>query len=205
MPIFTKGERSVLFVHVPKTGGASFELAMIAAGWTRWMYEDDRAVVTRLTCAPQHFHAPLLMATVDVSKVDAVFMIVRDPVARFRSEYSWRRRGSRDPTLGAADVVELWLKDQLVRLADNPFHGDNHMRPQVEFALDDCDIYRFEEGLDVIAAGLDARFDLGISEHMGHVHDSSGFALPSSSVEINSTVEAMLREYYADDFRLLGY
>lgn len=203
MPLFTKGSRSVLFVHVPKTGGTSVEAALMDAGWQRFLYEDNPALVDRSLCSPQHYHAPLLHATLRMDRIDAVFMIVRDPIARFRSEYAWQALGADE---GAAAVVEEWTRSAFKTYADDPFHLDNHLRPQVEFALDEGDIYRYEEGLDNIVADVNSRLRLDIWAPLERRHDSStAGVLNSKDVEINGTVEALLRDVYADDFRLLGY
>jgi hypothetical protein len=49
MPLFRRGAQTVLFVHIPKTGGTSIKEAFKAAGWIEAlrMQEDARAVISQ--------------------------------------------------------------------------------------------------------------------------------------------------------------
>ena len=70
------------------------------------------------------------------------FTVVRNPYTRLVSEYHWRCEINRlDKPFGD------WLATELETAAKNPHHLDNHLRPQVDFLLDDIDVFRFEDGL----------------------------------------------------------
>jgi len=208
MPIFTRGERAVLFVHVPKTGGTTIERMMVRAGWAMAMRSTPTADPTFFRfhrISPQHYHADLLRRLLRLGRFEAVFMLVRDPVARFRSEYAMRVK---EPRLGGAEAVGSWLDRKLEEYAANPAVHDNHLRPQHDFLLPQAHVLRLEDGMERIVADLNDRLDLGLASD-GPIprHMSSGAAgrLASGDVEVDDAVRARLRQFYARDFTAFGY
>ncbi|WP_277209743.1 sulfotransferase family 2 domain-containing protein [Isoptericola croceus] len=206
MPVFTKDERNVLFIHVPKTGGSSVEKHFVGAGW-EMSYHDGRMGKGKpnylRTCTPQHMHGQLLQETLRLGRFDAIFMVVRDPVARFRSEYVMRHKQELSTT---ADAVEAWAEHSFERFERNPFVHDNHIRPQVEFLVRKAQVYRLEDGLDAAMEDLNARFDLGVPTEIAKVRTSEKTrGISSADVEVSETLDARLERFYAEDFRRFGY
>lgn len=205
MPVLVKDGRAVLFVHIPKTGGTTIERMATAAGWDMHFREARKArpeVFPLLRCSPQHYHAALLTELFDVTRFDLVVGIVREPLARFRSEFSMRHRRF-DST--DEEQVSAWADRALDRYAANPYALDNHLRPQTEFLLPGMETYRLEDGLGTMVADLNARFDLGLDKEVPRRLSSDERGIPSSKVPITPEVRARVNEFYADDFRILGY
>ncbi|MCK0118297.1 sulfotransferase family protein [Isoptericola sp. S6320L] len=206
MPVFTKDDRNVLFIHVPKTGGSSVEHHFLAAGW-EMSYHDGRMGKGKpnylRTCTPQHMHGQLLQETLRLGRFDAIFAVVRDPVARFRSEYVMRHKQELTTT---ADAVDAWAEHTFERFERNPFVHDNHIRPQVEFLVRKAQVYRLEDGLDAAMADLNDQFDLGLSTEVEPVRTSEKTrGISSKDVEVSEALEARLESFYAEDFRRFGY
>ncbi|SKC35889.1 sulfotransferase family 2 domain-containing protein [Krasilnikoviella flava] len=206
MPVLTRGDRNVLFIHVPKTGGSAIEKHFVAAGW-EMSYHDGRMskgdpnYLRR--CTPQHMHGELLRETFRLRRFDAVFAVVRDPVARFRSEYVMRHKQELSTS---AEAVEAWGLAELEKLARNPYLHDNHMRPQVEFLVKQAHVYRLEDGLDAALSDLNERHDLGLPTEVVRSRTSERTrGISSRDVEVSATLRARLEEVYADDFRRFGY
>lgn len=209
MPIFRKDGRNILFVHVPKCGGASIENAFKASGYNA-LYLDGRgrgpSTVNHLRrCTPQHMHAELLQQLFRIERFDLVFMLVRDPIDRFRSEYLWQNRKADAPAVGARDV-SAWATHAFKAYRTNPFLYDNHMRPQCQFWLPAALVYHMEDGLERATADLNDRFDLGISvmkERANRVKPRNGVS--STDVEVEPGLERRLKSFYAADFDLFAY
>lgn len=202
MPVFVKDERRVLFVHVPKTGGTAVEDAFREDGWEAHFLDrtSRRHPVQQLRrCSPQHMHAALLEQTLRLDRLDLGFTVVREPLARFRSEYLWRHR--EDPELDAKEV-ERWGRRVLEKFTQDPFVRDNHIRPQSEFVLDDTRVHRYEDGLQ--AAVDDVYRSLGLH---GAATVPRPPKPPVSSAEVPLTPEltALLRDFYRPDFERFGY
>lgn len=205
MPIFTQGDRALLFIHVPKTGGAAIERLLVESGWAMSQYAtantEGPTTYPLRRCSPQHYHAALLKQLFHVGEFDLRFMLVREPIARFRSEYAFRRRDDS----GSADLVSAWANDLLDRLPRRPYLRDNHLRAQHEFVVRDTEVYRFEDGLGAIASDLNERFDLGLDATVRHVRHKRGAQLQSRNVEVDPALEARLRDVYARDYTVFGY
>ncbi|MET1059335.1 MAG: sulfotransferase family 2 domain-containing protein [Nocardioides sp.] len=206
MPVFIKDQRYVLFPHVPKTGGTSIERLFRRNGWQMYL-RDSRVGKGSLhyvrRCSPQHLHAAVLRELIDLSRVDLCFMVVRDPIARFRSEYAMRQK---DPTKTDPASVDTWADRILTRYEHNPYAVDNHFRPQHEFLLPDTEVFRLEDGLDAMMASLNERHDLGVPNTVEHrLKSADRHGMSSGDVQLSPDLEARLRELYAEDFRQFGY
>ena len=116
--------------------------------------------------SPQHLHAALLTEMLRLARFDATFILVRDPVMRFCSEYVMRNK--RQPGAGRAEHVEAWTLEALARLERNPAVLDNHLRPQHQFVVLDSQVYRFEDGLASALADLSDRFSLSLPTAAPH-------------------------------------
>ena len=205
MPVFLKDDKSVLFVHIPKTGGSTIEAVFRSSGW-RVQFRETRTSHPHLRplrrVSPQHLHAPILRELFRVNRFDLVFLICREPVSRFRSEYAMRR-SSED---GDFDAVEAWWSQMSKRYRNNPCVLDNHLRPQSEFLLPNAEVFRMESGLSAVVEDLNERFDLSLTTDLPH-HQSSvrRTGRPSSTVPISPKLRDQLNSFYAEDFRRFGY
>ncbi|QIX28186.1 sulfotransferase family protein [Nocardioides sp. JQ2195] len=206
MPVFFKDNRSILFVHIPKTGGTTIERLFKTSGWEmvlRNTRKSEPQLFPKLRVSFQHWQAGLLTEILDVSKFDLIFMMTREPVARFRSEYTMRH--TKNPS-GASSKVDAWAEKALRAYETNPYHLDNHLRPQSEFELPDTVVYRLEDSMETMVADLNKRFDLGLAEKIPHALNSTKRSgLSSSDVEISPELDTRLRDVYAEDFRRYGY
>jgi hypothetical protein len=206
MPVLRREGRSVLFVHVPKAGGSAIERVFGQSGW-KVLYRDPKEgpdSMNRLRrCSPQHMHRSMLETIFEMDRFDGIFMTVRDPLARFRSEYAMRNQSA---VTAAAEHVDEWAERAFLRYAEDPFVFDNHLRPQSEFYVPGCLVYRLEDGLEGVVRDLDARWDLGLVQEVPRVMDrqvASGSA--SSEVRVSATLEARLRACYSEDLSRFGY
>lgn len=199
MPFFTRDGVSVLFVHVPKTGGTAIEDLFIASGWKA--HHVDRSGRLEWSqqlrrCSPQHEHADLLRRTLRVGRFDHVFSVVREPLARFRSEFLWRNRKLVDVDEA---TVDAWADRVLDKRERDPFALDNHLGPQVEFALRRATVHRFEDGLDAVVRDLVETRGLALDADLQHRGRPVASGLSSRDVPLSERLRARLLEVYADD------
>ena len=162
MPVFRQDGRAVLFVHVPKAGGSTLERLFAKSGWTTG-YRDPKGGVGSMNsvrrCSPQHMHRPMLEQVFRLDRFDAVFMTVREPLGRFRSEFAYRNA---DRVSATAAEVEAWYDEAFRQYRHDPFVFDNHLRPQWEFHLPGSHVYRLEDGLEAVVHDLNTRWGLGL-------------------------------------------
>jgi hypothetical protein len=195
MPLAKINGKTVLFAHVPKTGGSSIELYLAIHG-TVTLKSDRHA--EGFPCSAQHLHAEPLSSLVETAKVDLSFMMVRHPVARIASEYRYqmRKRGWLRDRLSFSG----WLRYALARRAINPWYRDNHFRPQHEFELAGAEVFRFEDGVDACIAMLAER--LGTPPPARQIREkispARGFAFSCGDL-------ARIEAVYAKDLARYGY
>lgn|GEM_PF-1151609 len=200
---------------MPKTGGTSIEGALRAGGWTQHFYTDtsipEVEVLHRaMLSSQQHLHGELLQSVLDLDLIDLAFTVVRHPVARFRSEYCYRNAA--ELQAGLAQSLEDWAETVFAEHGRNPYHLDNHLRPQVEFLVPGVEVFRFEDGIDHVLAELDERHDLGIPPiaeipaYARYALDSRTQArISSSEVPISAALQDRLEDLYRADFEVFGY
>jgi hypothetical protein len=133
MPIFTNGNRKILFIHIPKSAGSSIERIGRDKGWEESFSVRGKSLTEAAyyKATPQHFHADILRQIFDFKEFDSVFTIVRNPYDRLKSEYYWQR----DQSMTNLQVDD-WVSNIFQRYSENQFICDNHIRPQVEFLPD---------------------------------------------------------------------
>lgn len=206
MPVFFSLSQRVLFVHVPKTGGTTMERMLTTPELTMRFRETRKTAPDLMSvrrCSPQHYHGELLREVFDLSRFSYSFLIVRDPVARFRSEYLMRTR--KDLRLDAGSV-EAWADHVLERYAADPYVLDNHLRPQSDFVVPGAEVFHLEDGLESIADRVEKRIGHRLTRDVARGQDSVARAgVPSSAVTVSPRLEERLRSFYAADYAAFGY
>lgn len=142
MPVMIKNNQSVLFVHIPKCGGSSFEKIMSTLGWKELLSIRGLPLnkLNFINCTPQHMHKELLSQIIKPQSFDQITTIVRNPYNRLLSEYAWQTH-QKITRLPAKD----WIDHVFNEYEKNKFSYDNHIRPQSEFIFEDSKIFKLEE------------------------------------------------------------
>jgi hypothetical protein len=201
MPIFKNGEKYLLYVHVPKTGGTFVESFLQENGYEIYWIDggDASTLLPVLKCSPQHVHAELLSAMLTIDSFDYIFMTVRNPFDRIVSEYYMRMRH-----LGLTETFGVWLRRIMKEYESNPYVLDNHIRPQVDFLLPGAKTFRLENGfgqawIERLQADLNVEF-----EHKTVSYDHLR-GQDAASIEMTEEERALIRAFYAADFKAFGY
>ncbi|MCL7945112.1 sulfotransferase family 2 domain-containing protein [Marinobacter sp. ATCH36] len=148
MPIFSKDEMNILFIHIPKSAGSSIERIGSDFGWRESFSVRGESLqnLEHYKATLQHLHAEPLESLLNPDKFDAIFTIVRNPFSRLKSEYYWQR----SQRITDLSVTE-WINDTFERYSKNHYLYDNHIRPQTEFLLDNerMKVFKLEDnGID---------------------------------------------------------
>lgn len=201
MPYFQIKKRKVLFLHVPKCAGSSLTEMLLEHPDCRGhgLYHKGREsldyAVTK--CPPQHFHAAILEAILELERFDLVFTVIRDPLKRLLSEHAMcLLRGDI-----AACSFDAWHEEARRRRQMDPFVWDNHLRPAVEFLLPTALVYPLEGGLPLIWADLGARLDsTADSGAVKHVRPRQSVA--TDEAWVSEATRECIRQDYAADYKL---
>ncbi|MFV0513461.1 MAG: sulfotransferase family 2 domain-containing protein [Jhaorihella sp.] len=147
MPLARINNKILFFIHIPKTGGSSIERFLADHGALALFNTAD---VDWMKCSSQHIHHEIHQQIVRPNFFDASFAIVRDPVQRLVSEYSFRRKARKTPM----PEFPVWVRNVFQMYKTNKYILDNHIRPQTEFLRAGCRIFQFESGLEQVFAWL---------------------------------------------------
>jgi hypothetical protein len=214
MPSLTLDEQLIYFAHCPKAGGTSVEQFMVARwgdrvghlgwGWDREWSGRGGERAGGIPSSPQHYtwHDA---ARVLPRQPDAVFAVVRDPVARMISEYRYqqteRRKGRLAwPLQGLG--FSTWLHLMAEVHARNPYVFDNHFRPQGEFVPDGATVFRLEDGLGQVGTWLCAQ--AGEAGPVAMPHElKAGSRIPP--VQPARQDLDLISSWFSGDFQRFGY
>ncbi|MGR5254314.1 sulfotransferase family 2 domain-containing protein [Vibrio astriarenae] len=198
MPVMVKGNESVLFIHIPKSGGSSYEAIMKNLGYRELLSIRGMPLskLKFLKCTPQHMHAEMLSSWLNVNDLDRVVTIVRDPYKRFMSEYSWQLKQG---------ITKLepgdWVENTMEQYCKNKFVYDNHIRPQSDFILKGAEIFQLEDN------GLVNAVSYSIGGNLPENLVIPSEKKTSKSDEILREFELRRNEivdFYRDDYKLLS-
>jgi hypothetical protein len=194
MPICKLGDRLILFIHVPRTGGTTIEHHLGELG-TVFFKTSGASTLMRVTA--QHFHARDLKTIFPEGLFDYVFMVVRHPVSRILSEYAYER--SMRPN-GLNLPFSLWLRLAMMRSRVKPHWRDNHLRAQIDFECFGAEIFKFEEGVDKVFDRLQELFGIEKPRKIQQLQ-KRGSELPT----IRKKDANLVYEFYNQDFIRYGY
>lgn len=212
MPSLNLDNRLIWFAHCPKAGGTSVEQMLVDCfgdavghlswGWDLW-WKNGGWRQADPPNSPQHLIWKDAQGILP-KPPDAVFALVRDPMARMVSEYHYqrdRRRGTRAGRWLACLPFSLWLRLMLRLARLNPYAFDNHLRPQCDFVPKEAEVFPLEDGLGPVGdwlgqtigvEGLPARFP----------HALPGKAGPS---RVDPRDQALIALAFAADYSRFKY
>lgn len=203
MPIFRKDDTTVLFIHVPKAGGTSIENLFIKSGWEVALLDRARKGTfnPNRRCSPQHMDAVSLRSRLRLETFDLIFMTVREPLSRFRSELVMRNRTLTEPW---NETAAQWADSAVKKYHQDPYTFDNHLRPQHEFYLPAAHVFRLEAGLEQAVATLRGEHGLNLEPEPPHAVSRHG-SMPGSAVQLPTDLRTRLLDMYREDYVRFGY
>mgnify|MGYP002623369837 CR=1 FL=1 len=198
MPIFRLGQKTVLFLHIPKAGGTSIETWLSAHSGESFRLSRKTPL---LPCVPQHFHGELIDLLFAPGFFDYSFCVTRNPFRRLLSEYNYRmsHRKRRERIFPTPDFA-TWVRRTFRRYRRDPFVYSNHIRPQSEFRIDGTEVFRLEDGLQALQARLVELTGVGLPEAIPEANRSA-----IRETNIDPKIVGEIYEFYRDDFRTFGY
>ena len=185
-------ERKAIFIHVPKSAGTSLGEELFGCGQTghfEWTY----------------YHAENPRAFDEYFK----FGFVREPVSRFLSAFNYLLEGGKSATDQSAGADLSRYRD-LSDFIENGFYADGwsrwvHFRTQSSFLFDGTkqkvDFIGRTENFDADCQRLSKKLSVPIAGRISNSGKRKGY----SRADISPIGMGVLREFYAEDFRNLGY
>ena len=163
MPVFTKNSASILFLHIPKTGGSTIYKFFSDLGFNSSLYctEYGRDSAYRsFINHPQHLPYRILKEIVNINKCDFAFTTLRDPILRFKSSYAHFNRKSSLEDLQSKELqmktIEILMRSHLEASSNNTSTNfENQIfRRQVDFMGNGVKSFRLEHDLEELEVKL---------------------------------------------------
>ena len=200
MPVFSINGKSVLFVHVPKTGGTTVERVLSQFGGMslhsngHCFRDQFRGGWLSKPVPLQHLHGALLRRLVLPDQFDLVFMLVRDPVQRMISEYRHAREMWRPEALLS---FSAWLRICLRLTRSDPAFRNNHFRAQADYHVEGAKVFHFEDGMFPCLNDISAALGLPKFEEMPHERRSTAYPVEPSRRDLE-----LIQEVFAADYEM---
>lgn len=197
MPLYHQCNNSLLFIHIPKCGGSSLEIALRKASKSVTLFGHGC-----FECSPQHFHVtPLKSLVPDIQNVPS-FTVVREPTMRFISGHMYRNRLRQKKNLKPKSFTHD-VRHCLFEYKSNPYVYDNHLRPQVEFIFENTEIFKLENGLaPALLHGLKILTQREPSDDTDITHEKKS---KDTKLILRGYDLIKLRDFYYHDYRFFGY
>jgi hypothetical protein len=198
MPVFAINGKSVLFIHVPKTGGTTVERVLLQFG-PMSLHSDGSCFRDQFRggwlskpIPLQHLHAVLLKRLLLPDQFHLVFMLVRDPVQRMISEYRHAREMGR---LEARLSFSTWLRICLRLVRSDPAFRNNHFRAQADYHVEGVKVLHFEDGMLACVNEINAAIGLPKLEELPHERRSKAYTAKPSPCDVELIQKAFAADY----------
>jgi hypothetical protein len=201
LPLYVKDGKSVLHMHVPKTAGTALRAFFQRNDFREELFDGGgpQSLNHLRRCAPQHMDAAQIMALLRPARIDFVFMTVREPLSRAVSEYRMQLREIRN-----VPALPQWFMQMTRDFLENNYLAENHIRPQSDFWLPNCHIFRVEDGLGAnLASLMEQRTGLTLPHRDIGSHNADG-GTPLDPVDIER-VRPLVENFYRQDYLRFGY
>ena len=196
MPQLTYQNKSLFFIHIPKTAGTSLYSNLGKQGCQHWSstspeYNPYTPVLNNVS---KH-HLDIKQIQRYYGIVTNKFTIIRNPWQRTVSDYVYR---TKDPTF---EKLNNWLLVNLTRAKSDPCWSDNHFKPMYKFIDKNTKVFLFHEMYKVhdwIRKKLDFEFKFNIIENQ-----SIEYSPIKMETVLDDYVANLWLEYYNKDIKLL--
>lgn len=195
---------SILFLHVPKCGGSSIVEMFSDNGYSPQLQIRGLPPQECLLASPQHQTCENLRAFIRLELLTDIFILVRNPYTRIKSEFNWIFRDT--PTDHRPDFSQ-WILDSLALASEDRSYSDNHFRPAIDFmdTSAPAKIFRLEDGIEFAIEFF--LHEHGAVRSIRVAHEKSALQFNNNSLNLSFSKEAIdaINNFYEHDFAAFGY
>ena len=202
MPIYTKKNESILFIHIPKCGGSSFSDFLLRNKYEESLTVRGKALkdIDFWKSSPQHLHRDILKKLLNFEKFDKILTIVREPFERLKSEYYWLLNSG--IINEKENIPGKWFDDLKENYHSNKYIYDNHIRPQNEFLINESMVFKLED------QGINKAIEYALNKSPLMLFKNKKLKQTKKNELIDNQfleIQEEIKNFYSEDYRILGY
>ena len=205
MSLLLRDSSSILFMHIPKCGGSSVVKLFENNGFSSQLEIRGLPPLKCLTASPQHQTPEILKTFIRQKYLDDIFIVVRNPYQRIRSEFNWIYRYTK--TYERPDF-DKWVLNSLEKASKNANYADNHFRPSIDYIDEEmpCKIFKLEDGINYIKEYYLHDNNSSNCKEVPYAKGADNYYRNKNS-KINFSEESInaINCFYEHDFKAFGY
>jgi hypothetical protein len=212
--IFNRKNRTIQFIHIPKTAGTSIRKLLALNDWKVDRERDYYKAAGYVKSHPHHTREVYIKKNSDLD-IDLSFAVVRNPVERALSEIFYICRGYESSILNKTNVSrDTITKEGVMHFMHGifsklmPQYGlgvdDNHWMPQHYFINDDTDVFKYEKIQNVIDF-LASKSIIDNNHILPHINKSKIDRHLELDWSYAPDVTKYFYKLYKKDFKIFGY
>tara|TARA_Y100000992_G_C21272879_1_gene497932 strand:+ start:425 stop:1108 length:684 start_codon:yes stop_codon:yes gene_type:complete len=201
---FQENEKSLLFIHIPKTGGTYVEEVFNKHNYKIGRFDNNKHLEEKNKC--NFWHTPVKYNKNINFKDYRVFTVVRNPYDRIISEYNWGSFGEYYKKLNVSKNTEINQFISKLNTNEKIYDGDCHLLPQSEYLTDyygnKVENIIHQENLDKELEKFINKYKLNVklSKQKNNIKQKN-----YTQNDLNTESKNIIKNYYKEDFELLGY
>jgi hypothetical protein len=202
-------KKKLIFIHIPKTGGSSFEAYLTRKHNNKERLTKDNLYSTKREAhnghSLQHCTYKELQTLVSDINQYRIITFVRNPFHRLLSELLYTKRVTRttSPAMVHKIVNDLFTNHTPNLIQRKYENYDNHLVPQIDFIVDDNDQIPCNVTI-VNTHDLDSVLPkLGFIDFKEHANKSFNREYFNYDTFFDQDTRRLIRNYYARDFAML--
>lgn len=204
MPLFSKEDKEIYFIHVPRTSGRFIKEIFVSNGFKSKFHETSLDDVIG-SIIPTHLHYPNYNYYLGVSNIPH-FTIVRNPIDKIWSALDLIYKMHSPDNFFNNLENKSWFFDYIdFERSLNSYHN-NWFMPQIHFVSNKTHIYKYENGINQnFYSWLNKNFSIILKTKEVEYYKMEEEIEYFKKYEITQKIKDNIFEYYIDDFKKFNY
>lgn len=204
MPLFSKENKKIYFIHIPRTSGRFIKELFVNNGFESKFHETSLEN-TIGSIIPTHLHYPNYNYYLGVSEVPH-FTIIRNPIDKIWSalDLVYKMHSPKNFFKNLED--RSWFFNYIdFERSINSYHN-NWFMPQVHFTSHKTHIYKYEDGIgENFFFWIKDNFSISIKDVQVNYYKIKEENEYPKKYEITEKIKNNIIDYYIEDFKKFEY